>query len=34
MNAHERLDVVSFEQLADVDAWTRRRAAQAIASLA
>ena len=34
MNAHERLDVVSFEQIADVDAWTRRRAAQAIASLA
>lgn len=34
MNAHERLDVVSFEQLVDVDAWTRRRAAQAIASLA
>lgn len=34
MNAHERLDVVSFDQLANVDAWTRRRAAQAIASLA
>ena len=34
MNAHERLDVVSFEQIADVDAWTRRRAAQAIAALA
>ena len=34
MNAHERLDCVSFEQLANVDAWTRRRAAQAIASLA
>lgn len=34
IDAHDRLDVVSLDQLSDVDAWARSRAAQVIASFA
>lgn len=33
MDAHDRCDVVSFDQLDDVDLWARRHAAHVIASL-